>query len=175
MISKGLARHWNMATAAILVAVTFFSALVQSGILAPDLHLLSTGRTFGSQYVGSYQGNIQNLSWRSWTITGVQMAAGKPSVILPDRSVITVGRVYRGVPQPFTNTSAHPAVLPLSVGPGQQITVTLVQKDLRICRPVNQQFQQDLYDIPVDLVFSTPFGSRDELETFPVSYGCPHP
>jgi hypothetical protein len=98
MIHRGLGRHWHMATAVILVAVTFLSALVQSGILAPDLHLLGTNRPFDSQYVGSYAGNIQNLSWRSWTITGVQMASGKPSLILPDRSVITIGRVYRGAP-----------------------------------------------------------------------------
>ena len=176
MIPTGLGRHWHIATAVILVAVTFFSAFVQSGILAPDLHLLGTNRPFDSQYVGSYAGNIQNLSWRSWTITGVRMASGKPSLILPDRSVITIGRVYSGAPQPFTNRPAHPAVLPFRVGPGQQITVTLVQKDLKICGPVNPnvQFQQDQYDIPIDLVFSTPFGSRNVLETFPVDYGCPH-
>jgi hypothetical protein len=169
-IRRVLGRHWHLAMAVTLVAATLLGALVQSGSLAPDFHVNSTGPEYA---------HLQNISWRSWTITSAQLANAKHPIVLPDRSIISRVLVYPGVPQNLTSALEHPAKFPLSVGRGQQITVTLLQEHQKQCPsafdyPLNEIPQQDTYEIPVDLVFATPLGARTLVETLLVDYGCPY-
>ena len=119
----------------------YLAALVQSGILGPDL---TCWARIAPLTPSTSAVPATSNQWSMWTSLGVEIASGKPSLILPDRSVITIGRVYRGAPQPFTNRPGHPAVLPFSVGSRQAVDCNYRPKGPEECDPVNPnvQFQQ---------------------------------
>jgi hypothetical protein len=175
---KGLGRHWVLVLAVALVALTFFGGLAQAGMLVPSFRANGGGEIGRPLYTDSYAVNLENTSWHSWVITGVDLAQARSSVVLPDKSVITIGRLYNGGLQFMGKKPVRPATLPLSVGPGQQITVSLDQRHRVTCRPknfsINSLVQQDYYNIPVDVMFATPFGTRTVMATFSVEYGCPY-
>jgi hypothetical protein len=168
---KYLARHRNLAAAVALVGFTLFGALVQSGILAPNFRQLGTGGQLGT---ASVTGNLENVSWRSWTMTGIHLADPRSPVVLPDKSTVAIGPVYLGLPWLTGGKLARPAVFPLLVKPGQQVFVTLVKRHVKNCgQPTNLVVHPDEYNVPVDLAFSTPIGTKSVVATLVVDYGCP--
>jgi hypothetical protein len=169
---KFLTRHRHLAITSALVALTLFGALVQSGILAPNFRQLGTGGQLGT---ASVTGNLENVSWRSWTMTGIHLTDPRSPVVLPDKSTVTIGPVYLGQPWITGGKLARPGAFPLVVRPGQQVFVTLVRAHLKNCgQPTNSVVHPDGYNVPIDLAFSTPIGTRTVVATLVVDYGCPH-
>jgi hypothetical protein len=165
----------------LLVLFTVFGGLVQAGEIAPKFELPSGGGIAG----GTYLVSVRNLSWRSWTITGVNLAGGHPIRRLPDGSTVALGASYRGMPSVLLEyaTEQHVA-MPFTVGDGQWLTLTLVRSHAPNCKPVLPQTPKEMQrynaavdslsiDVPVSISVGTPLGSRNITTTFNLIYGCP--
>lgn len=153
-------RRWGIVGGAILIAVTLLGATVQAGLLAPQFRSPSGGGTGSVTFE-----TIQNVSWRSWTITSVHLA--NP----PVRRALLGGRIaqvslHRGpAHSPF---GLGPALSRLVVGPGQQFTLELA--NLRgVCTSSRRRSSSSTpIRTSVVLTVSTPFGNRQLVESFPV-------
>jgi len=162
-------RAWYMATAGVLLVVAVFAATIQGGVLAPKFEP-SGGGTGLSESNGSAYLVLQNVSWRSWTITGIRFATDQsPRVLASVRTgVLSVHRGGRG---------QGPAVATLTVGPGQTFSVDLVQRH-RVCPEPGANLttaQFERFAATVDnnrknilalISVVTPFGTRTVGSTF---------
>jgi len=84
-----------------LLAVTIFGALSQSGVLVPRFRLSGTGG--GESSTGTvFSNNLQNVSPRSWTITGIHLADENSARMLPDVHIIRLGLQTQSS-EPWTN------------------------------------------------------------------------
>lgn len=170
---KRLRRTWHVVGAVALLAVTVFAATIQGGVLAPKFDTLGAG-TGGDARIANYFSDLQNASWRSWTITGVHLA-DNGTTRAPSNDEDIVLSLRRG------SDGQGPALQRLRVGPGQEFTVDLVEKR-HICplpsgyRTSAQvvEYQLSLVKhqqrLPTVLTVVTPFGPRAYLMTF--SVGC---
>jgi hypothetical protein len=170
---RRLGRSWHAASAVVLVAVTVFAATIQGGVLAPRFETVGGG-TGGDARVANYYSAFQNVSWRAWTITGVQVADSGSTRAQDNGQGIAVS-VRRGT------DGQGPALQRLTVGPGQRFTVDLVERR-QIChlppgyRTSAQVVQYNLSRfehkprIPTVIAVATPFGTRTLDTTFRV--GC---
>jgi hypothetical protein len=167
--------------------VVVFGALVQAGVLMPkfkDGNDGAGGTTSSSVEQAIDAHTVENQSLRSWTITGLQFPTGR-SESLPDGSTVHIGGVYQGANlDSVVQGNSRAVTPPLTIGPGQQITVKLVRDFPPVCRQrvVPRSLAQihrleavrfpQLHDLSVDIVVRTPLGSRMVATTFSVVYGC---
>jgi hypothetical protein len=152
-------RYWGVAVGAILIAVTLLGATVQAGLLAPQFRNPSGGGTDSVTFE-----NIQNVSWRSWTITGVHLANPRVSRALLGGHIVQVSLHRTPASSPF---HLGPALPRLVVDPGQQFTLALA--DVRgVCTASRRRMSSTPIRISVVVTVSTPFGNRQVVESFPV-------
>ncbi|MDA8358391.1 MAG: hypothetical protein M0Z95_19355 [Actinomycetota bacterium] len=154
-------RRWGTALGAILIAVTLLGATVQAGLLAPQFRSTSGGGTAS----GVTFENIENVSWRSWTITGVHLANPRVTRALLGGRIAGVS-LHRGrAPSPF---HLGLALRRLVVAPGQQFSVELA--NVRgVCTSSRRRSSLSTpMHISVVVSLSTPFGNRQVVESFPV-------
>jgi hypothetical protein len=176
---------WNIAVV-ILFVVVALGATMQTGVLIPKFRDEGERGTMGGGSSEVYANTVENQSLRSWTITGLELPAGK-TVSMPDGSTVHIGGIYRGtVPNPAFHgnapayspslTSGRRQQLPLSIGPGQELTVTLVQKGAPACRPVimprDPRHWPPPHKLPAAIAIGTPIGSRTVATTFSVNDMC---
>ena len=154
-------RRWGIVGGAMLIAVTLLGATVQAGLLAPQFRSFSGGGTAS----GVTFENIENVSWRSWTITGVHLA--NP----PVRSGLLGGRIAQAslhrspAPSPF---HLGPALSRLVVEPGQQFTLELANSRGMCTSSRRRSSSSTPMRTSVVVTVSTPFGNRQLVEPFPV-------
>jgi hypothetical protein len=142
-----------------LIAVTLLGATVQAGLLAPQFRIPSGGGTESVTFE-----NIQNVSWRSWTITGVHLANPRVSRALLGGHIAQVSLHRIPASSPF---HLGPALPRLVVEPGQQFTLALV--GVRgMCTSSRRRMSTTPISISAVLTVSTPFGNRPVAESFPV-------
>jgi hypothetical protein len=176
---------WNIAVV-ILFVVVVFGAIVQTGVLIPKFRDEGERGTISEGFSQIYANTVANQSLRSWTITGLQLPAGT-TVSMSDGSTVHIGGIYRGtVPNPALQgnspnfapslTFGRRQQLPLTIGPGQELTVTLVQKPAPTCRPVimprDPKHWPHPHNLPAAIAISTPIGSRTVGTTFKVNNMC---
>ena len=179
--------RWRHIAVVVLFIGVVFGALVQAGVLMPKFGV-GSGGTGGTSSDGSsqavYANTVENQSLRSWTIIGLGLPQGRTES-LPDGSKVHIGGVYRGADVMNVLQGHSPALVPpLTIGPGQQLTVTLVREFPPACRkPIDPrslaQFRNleaghppPPHDLPAVIAISTPLGSRTVATTFSVTYGC---
>ena len=154
-------RGWRVASAVAFLAVVIFGALSQGGLLVPQFR-----NNGGGVSGGSISNSLQNVSWRSWTVTGIHLADKKSTLALRDVKVVRLslypgaGPLYSGAP-----------VRRLTVGPGQTFSVNLVERQSDCSPPPNitniaQSIQyasspaNHEQDVPAAITVSTPLGVR---------------
>lgn len=173
-----MTRPWSL-FGGVLLAFTLFGGLVESGAVVPKFTFPGTG-TSGQTYLSP----VQNSSWRSWRITGVQLAGGASVRRLPDGSTVSLGTIYRGLPDFVSGRSERAVMVPFDLAGDSTVTLTLVRHGASRCAPTALQTPAELslYDrsasrlrvsVPVGISVSTPLGQRDVGTSFVLIYGCP--
>jgi hypothetical protein len=163
-------RGWLVAASVAFLAVVIFGAMSQGGFLAPRFR-----NNGGGVSGGSISNSLQNVSWRSWTITGIHLADKKSTLALRDVKVVRLS-LYPGSGLPYGGASLRR----LTVGPGQTFSVNLVerQSDCSPPPPIANESQMNRYlsspanhehDIPADITVATPLGTRTIGTTFTFS------
>jgi hypothetical protein len=144
--------------------------LSQGGFLAPRFRDAGGGVSGGS-----ISNLLQNVSWRSWTVTGIHLADTKSTLALRDVKIIRLS-LYGAPDLPYST----PPVKRLTVGPGQSFSATLVEKQTD-CPPPGHiwtEAQMDQYlnsskshelTVPADIAVATPLGTRTLGTTFTFS------
>jgi hypothetical protein len=162
-----------------LLTVTVVAALSQGGVLFPRFRGSGSGSSESSTG-SSFSESMENVSPRSWTITGVHLvdhAAQK----LPDVRITGLGVQ----PEDFTPSLSTKTPGPsqrLTVSPGQYFNVSLFeeQNDCPSQSPVhclNESLrlegspQNHEHSIPAAITVVTPLGTRSIDTTFSVSCG----
>lgn len=153
-----LGRRWHMVAGAALLVVTTFGATIQAGILAPQFHSMSGEAVDGSEF-----DNIQNVSWRSWTVTSVHLANRPSNRALVDGGIVQLS-LHEGPVPPDGHVG--PALSSLVVGPGQQFNLRLANAERMCSVPLrdlqrNTPFLLPQDNVPALIAVSTPFGSKD--------------
>ena len=136
---KQIRRHWRTAAVVALLAVTALSATIGAGVLVPKFRPSGNGISEGSSG-SSYSNVIQNVSLRSWTVTGVHLIDSRSTLELPNVTIVQLSLQHETSPMLNTGPSTLSTVPSrplhrLTVGPGQTFTVNLVDKQ-RDCPPV---------------------------------------
>ncbi len=155
-----LGQPWHLAAGAVLVAVVAFGATIQGGILGPQFHMVGAAGINGAQF-----DSIQNVSWRTWTVTSVHFA-DRPST----RAVLDGRTLELSLHQGPLTGKVGPGLASLVVGPGQQFSVRLSGAS-RVCHyPLSstsgnvQRYVRSLLSrqipIPVEITVETPFGTK---------------
>jgi hypothetical protein len=169
-LRKRLGRRWRVAAAVAFLVVIVFGALSQGGVLAPQFRV-SGGGVSG----GSISNSLQNVSWRSWTVTGIHLADRRSALALRDLKIIRLS-LYKQSDLPYS----EPPVQRLTVGPGQIFSVNLLEKLKGCSSPPNitSVTAMDRYlispknhetDIPAIITVTTPLGTRTVDTTFTFS------
>jgi hypothetical protein len=132
-----------------------------------------------------YLASIRNSSWRSWTITGINLASGKPIQRLPDGSTVALSASYRGMPDfVLGNAAAQRESIPFEIAGNQVVTLTLVMSHAPSCKPPLFQTPKEMQrfnamatklslHVPVVISVATPLGSRNVTTSFGLIDGCP--
>jgi hypothetical protein len=165
-----------MVAAGALVAISLFAALSQGGFLVPKFRTDGGGSGGGGGYSLSIN-QIQNVSWRSWTVTGAQLT-DTGSATPSDVKVSQVG-LRRNEFQPGFNGPGR-SLRRLTVAPGQEFDVVLVEKqdDCSLPPPITTLAQAQRYEhsrqnhehtIPAVFTVATPLGTRSIATSFTVS------
>jgi len=155
--------RWRVAIAAVFLVVTTIGAAVQAGVLAPQFRSFSGG---GRGNDVTFK-NVENVSWRTWTITGLHLAGHHARRAAVDGHLIDASL---HMAQPATAFRLAPALSRVVVEPGHQFTVALT--NLRgACASTRRGSMVSLTPIPISvaLTVSTPFGKREVVE---VLYLC---
>jgi hypothetical protein len=162
----------------LLVLFTVFGGVVQSGAILPKFVSPGAGNV-GNRYLVS----ITNSSWRSWTITHVNLAGGQPTRRLPDGSTLEMSASYRGEPDFVFGKAPQEVSLPFDLGKGQTLTFSLVRSHAPSCKTALQtskeiqrfeaEASKDSIDVPLAMSVATPLGSRNVGTAFNLTYGCP--
>jgi hypothetical protein len=169
-LSGRFGRGWRVAASVVFLTVVIFGALSQGGFLTPRFRD-SGGGVAG----GSITNSIQNVSWRSWTVTGVHLANKESTLRLRDLRIVRLS-LYRGPATPYSGAP----VPRLTVGPGQVFTVDLVEKlddcspppNLKTAAATDRYFsspENHVTDVPAVVTVSTPLGTRTVGTTFTFS------
>jgi hypothetical protein len=170
-LRERIGRRWRVAAAVAFLAVTIFGALSQGGFLVPKFYASGGGVSGGSIF-----NTLQNVSWRSWTVTGIQLADKRAESSLRDVKIVRLS-LYNESQFPYSEPPVHR----LTVGPSQTFSVDLVEK-ITGCSPpppVTTVAAMDRYlsspknhphDIPAVVTVSTPLGTRTIGTTF--SFSC---
>lgn len=162
-------RAWHTAAAGVLLAVAVFAAVVQGGVLAPKFEPSGSGTALSASNGSTYL-VLQNVSWRSWTISGVGFATDQSPKVLASVRTGALS-VHRG------RSGTGPAIAGLTVEPGQTFSVDLVQRH-RVCPEpganlTTAQFERfaqtvnnNRKNVLALISVVTPFGTRTVGATF---------
>ena len=184
---RRIGRRARMAAAGALLAVSLVATLSQGGLLVPKFDANSGGGTgtytgSGGGTGGSYSTSsnlVQNVSWRSWTVTGVHLT-DIGSAVPTDVKVIQVG--VRRTDYQLGVHGPGRSLPRLTVAPGQEFDVVLVEKqdDCPAPPPIHTEAQaqrwlnsprQHMHSIPAAITVKTPLGTRSVPTAFTVSCG----
>lgn len=176
---RHIRRHWRIAAVVALLAVTALSAAIEAGVVLPKFRLSGTGDSGGSTgSPSSYSNVIQNVSLRSWTVTGVHLVDSRSTLELPNVTIVQLSLQHD--PSPTLSTGPSRPLHRLTVGPGQTFTVNLVDKQ-RDCPPVpnfhtatdaEHYFSSSAnhqHSVPAALTVATPLGTKTIGTTFTIS------
>jgi hypothetical protein len=180
---KRFARPWPLAATA-LMALTIFGASVQMGLLVPHFGNPLGGQSgFATSNYSAATVTLTNESWRSWTLTSVHLDNGRTTQLLPNGSPVQLEISHLVTLDWFR--PQHYGTVPLSVGPGRQFTLVLVQRHQPICPGASffhdsgAQFQRYIaglesvhYRVPVAVDVRTPLGTRSVITTFLLGDSC---
>lgn len=179
MRHKGNRRLLHASGVVALLAVTIFGALSQAGVLVPRFRVsgMGGGESSASTVVSN---TLENVSPRSWTVTGIHLTNQGSTRTLPDVRIIGFG-LQRQNPEPSANFPG-PMLQRLTVAPGQYFYANLVEKQsdcpsqgtihsqaeaLRLAKSAgNHQ-----HSILAVLTISTPLGARTVGTTFTINCG----
>lgn len=150
-------RLWLVAGLA--VALVALGGSIQAGLLAPQFRLLP-----GEEGVdNAWFDTIQNVSWRTWTITGVHLANGASSALVSGRVI----RLSLHDGQAPADGRVGPALSRLVVGPGHEFNLKLTNFGVTCKVPLHQLESPSFVSrLPSAVVLSavievaTPFGVR---------------
>jgi hypothetical protein len=166
-VAPMLATRRRFTAVVLLLAVTVFGATIQGGLLAPNFHNEGTGYHGNVRYIGA----LENVSWRSWTISDPRLAGGRREAPFEkDRSVVAL--MYRS----GSFDGSGPAVRHLDLHPGQTVMLR-VEVDGGGCMPAytftgtfaRLASPQPRHPVTVEATVTTPLGSRTIHQTFEVS------
>jgi hypothetical protein len=175
---KRFGHHWRTAGLVALLAVTALSATIEAGVLVPKFRPDGGGDGSGGSMGSAYSNVIQNVSLRPWTVTGVHLVDRRSSLELPNVTIVQLS-LQHGPSRPLGTGLLRP-LHRLTVGPGQQFTVNLVDKE-RDC-PKTPTFQDSAefaryvnspanhqHSVPVAVTVATPLGTKTIGTTFTIS------
>jgi hypothetical protein len=176
---RQIRRHWRTPAVVALLAVTALSATIEAGVLLPKFRLSGGGAGGGSTgSSSSYSNAIQNVSLRSWTVTGVHLVDSRSTLELPDVTIVQLS--LQRFQFPTLGTGPSRPLHRLTVGPGQTFTVNLVDKQ-RDCPPTpNFHTEADAaryfsssanhqHSVPAAFTVATPLGTKTFGTTFTIS------
>jgi hypothetical protein len=164
-----------------LVAVSLLATLSESGVIVPSFHSSGSGGGSGIVRGGTTSTTatnlIENVSFRSWTVTGIRLAhTGSPPHL---SDVMILGLHLELVNDSSDGNALGPPVRRLRVGPGQGFDAVLTEKqDHCPSLPLPLTVAQiDYYrnnpihprTIPAVYTVATPLGTRTIATTFTVS------
>ena len=139
------------------MAVVAFGATIQGGILGPQFHTVGQAGIKGAQV-----DSVQNVSWRTWTVTSVHFA-DRPST----RAVLNGRTLELTLHQGPITGKVGPGLASLVIGPGQQFSVRLSGAS-RVCHAPLRDLQgyaslalSHQIPIPVVITVDTPFGTKN--------------
>jgi hypothetical protein len=150
-------RLWHTVAGAALVAVVAVGATIQGGLLGPEF------RGNGGAGVSGVQFNtIQNVSWRSWTVTSVHFADS------PTTRTVLYGRPLQlSLRRGPVAGKLGPRLVSVVVAPGQEVSVGLSNASRTCHAPssdlqrVNRSVFSHEIPIPVVIAVQTPFGTKN--------------
>ena len=175
---RQIGRHWRTAGVLALLAVTALSATIEAGVLLPKFRTDGGGGGSESSLGSSYSNVIENVSLRPWTVTGVHLVDRRSTLELPHVTIVQLGLQQSAFPP--LSTGLFRPLHRLTVGPGQQFMVTLVDRQ-RDC-PKVPIFQNPAeatrffsssahhqHSVPAAFTVATPLGTKTIGTTFTIS------
>jgi hypothetical protein len=161
-----------------LLVVTVIGALSQGGVLVPGFRDNGSGGTSGSSTASLVAEDFENVSPRSWTITGVHFSDPAAVRKLSDVRIIAVG----AQPQDTGPSFPEPLHQRLTVSPGQYFDVGFLEKesDCPSQSSVRNAAQEQRLassprnhqrSIPAVVTVATPLGTRSIDTTLSMSCG----
>ena len=161
-----------------LVTVTVVGALSQGGVLVPRFRDIGSGASTGASTESVVSEDIENVSPRSWTITGVHFTDQTAARMLPDVHLVELGLQPQNDIPSFTEHLSQR----LRVSPGQYFDVTLLEKESDCpshffpsnpgqIERLKSSPQNHQRSIPATLTVATPLGTRSIDTTLSLSCG----
>ena len=162
-----------------LLALTAFAALSQGGLLVPKFRSSGSGRG-GSSVSTLISNTMENVSARSWTVTGVHLTAQESGRTWPDVHILRLGFQRQDLP-PSVNFPG-PMVRRMTVSPGQFFEVSLLEKQSNCPSPqavttegeavrLANSRQNHAHILPAAFNVATPLGTRSIAMTLTVNCG----
>jgi|SRR5579862_9607641 len=145
----------------VLMALAVLAGSIQAGLLAPQL------RSAGEQGVdNAWFETIQNVSWRTWTITDVHLKSGASTARIAGRVVRLT--LHNG--RAPLDGRVGPSLTRLVVSPGHDFDLRLSNAGIGCRVPLGQAFMPPAPTFVYAVVsLATPFGSRDIQYRFAVN------
>jgi hypothetical protein len=178
IVDKQDRRSLRVAGAIGLLTVTVLGALSQGGVLIPRFRELGSGGVSGPTTESVVSEDIENVSPRSWTITGVHFTDPAAVRKLSDVRIVDLGvQPQNDLP----NFSEHLSQR-LTVSPGQYFDVTLQEKendcpdrslipDPGQIQRLESSAQNHQRSIPATITVATPLGKRAIVTSLSLSCG----